>query len=469
MYHRSRTTFIFIIFGILVLVALGTVWYFRGNLKQAAVEQAAERLVADPGQRLNLTELLGFNEPRTYLVLLLNNTELRPGGGFIGAYALVKFDHATPQILTLAGTENLLPNATLPSPPAPLAKYLKTNAWHFRDSNWSPDFASSSRVGLDLYAQEGGAAAADISGVIGFTPTVIESLLKLVGPITVGDQTYTADNFTEKLEYEVEYGYSQRGVLFKDRKAALGELAHALLGRLKISVLTHWSDYLRLAQQLLDQKQIMVYAKDDILQRLIRERGWSGEMKASPEDYLLWVDANLGSLKTDRVIKRTLSYTIASSTKGYLATATMRYQHQGKTDWRTSVYRNYARVFVPLGSTMVGALGGRLEPGALGQGVENGRRWFGMYTSLAPGQTKELSFQYLLPPSITNAIKQGDYQLFIQKELGTLSPGLTLNLNFATTVTWANPGEPAEEHGDSRYVLKTDLLVDREFRVLLQH
>src|SRR6185437_16558381 len=38
-------------------------------------------------------KLLGYNGTQTYLILFQNNAELRPGGGFIGSYGLVSFDH----------------------------------------------------------------------------------------------------------------------------------------------------------------------------------------------------------------------------------------------------------------------------------------------------------------------------------------------------------------------------------------
>ncbi|MSU75206.1 MAG: DUF4012 domain-containing protein [Candidatus Magasanikbacteria bacterium] len=470
-----KFSYTLIILGSILLLTAGVFWYFRGSLEQAAVKTAANQIsFGGAGEQLRLTDLLGFKEPRTYLVLLLNNTELRPGGGFIGAYAVIRFNHGNPEIITVMGTENLPPPAgKLPTPPAPLSTYLKTDAWHFRDSNWSPDFASSTIIGLELYKAEGGEGSDEISGVIGFTPTVIEDLIKLIGPVTVQGQTYTAENFTEKLEYEVEYGYAKRGISFKDRKAALGELAKVLIGRLKISALTHWSDYLKLSQKLLDEKQIMIFAKDPALQNIVRDRGWSGEMKQAPQDYLLWVDANLGSLKTDAALVRSLSYRLDAATDSYAATAVMRYEHQGKTDWRTTHYRDYARIFVPSGSRLIKITGatasGANKKGIVDEGEENGRHWFGAYISIAPGQTKELSFQYALAPMVTAAIKRGDYELLVQKELGTLATPVTLNLNFATTVVWANPGEAPAEHGDSRYSFKTDLNIDREFRVLLQH
>ena len=52
-----------------------------------------------------LDEMLGFDRPRNYLVLFLNNTELRPGGGFIGSYALGTVSSGHLDLIKVEGTE----------------------------------------------------------------------------------------------------------------------------------------------------------------------------------------------------------------------------------------------------------------------------------------------------------------------------------------------------------------------------
>ena len=111
--------------------------------------------------------------------------------------------------------------------------------------------------------------------------------------------------------------------------------------------------YIRLMRELGDEKQVVVYALDPALQTAMDGYGWTGRVPQNVEgDYLMWVDANLGALKTDHVMKRTLSYEIDLVGDRYQATAAMEYEHQGTFDWRTTRYLSYMRVFAPSGSEL---------------------------------------------------------------------------------------------------------------------
>lgn len=465
--------------GFIILLGLADLVKFfiaAPSFRKAVLTRVVRTLVPSPvSVEASLFEaMLGFSEPRTYLVLFLNNTELRPGGGFIGAYAVVKVDRGVPAILTVAGTEiidNQAKDRYFP-PPSPLKKYLRVSRWQLRDSNWSPDFAESASTSLALYRLEGGPAAREIDGVIGLTPTVLEKVLAVTGPIVVGGREFTAANAVEKLEYEVEYGYAKRGRSFSDRKRILDDLARALARRVVAGAALRWSEYSQLAAALLKEKHIVVYSAEPAEEAALVANGYGGAIRGGPVDYLMWVDANLGALKTDVVIERSLSYSFAPSGTGVRATASMTYANRGAFTWRTSRYRDYARVFVPLGSVFVSSDGAMetdrsAKPGVVDWGEENGRQWFGAFIAVEPGKTGRLSFTYDLPAPVAAAIRAGRYELLVQKQIGTLAPRLTLRLDFGKPVRGAAPGEGPAKHGDTVYELNTDLRFDREFAVSL--
>lgn len=72
--------------------------------------------------------LVGFEEPETYLFLLQNNHELRPTGGFIGTYGILKLQDGE---IKEFETDNIynLDKSTQPilqeSAPEPIAIYLE--------------------------------------------------------------------------------------------------------------------------------------------------------------------------------------------------------------------------------------------------------------------------------------------------------------------------------------------------------
>lgn len=468
--------FILILLLLLGAGSLSLYFFIRsGRLQSAVVRQVSQRITAGQAEANLLQKILGFDQPQTYLILFLNNTELRPAGGFIGAYAVVRTDKGVPKILKVEGTElldNLAPQDFPSVPPEPLQKYLFIKRWEFRDSNWSPDFASSAVKSLDLFKKEKGAAADDISAVVGITPTLLEEILKISGPITVNGEEFSAQNFTEKLEYEVEFGYAAKGLDFDSRKKILADLTHALLARMRGDMLKHWPQYLALGQRMLAEKHILAYAQLPEAQAVLLAKNWAGAMRPTSGDYLLWADANLAALKTDKVMERELSYSFApvtttkpgevgTSSGKYVGTVKMKYANRGSFTKFTTRYRTYARVFLPLGSRFI-SVSDNLKTD---QGVENGRQWFGAFTEIEPGKTKELAWRFYLATPIVEQIKNNSYSLLAQKQSGTIAHALTLDLNFGKDIVSAVPSEAATDLGNQTYSLKTDLRLDREFEI----
>jgi hypothetical protein len=421
-----------------------------------------------------LPDLLGIAESKNYLVLFLNNTELRPGGGFIGSYAVVTVSRGEIDIVKVEGTEKFGRNARddwRPVPPTLIKEHLGTDRWYFRDSNWSPDFSVGAQKAMELYIGQGGILEGEIDMVVGITTTALEEIMKITGPVTVQEIEFTADNVIEKLEYDVEYGFEDRGIRYEERKQIMKPLADAIMGKVKNTIFHNFDKYEEFVKRLTRERHLMVYSIDGNLEDQFREFDLTGLVVPTTGDYLMWVDANLAALKTDHAMERTLSYSIEKNETGqYVAIASMVYEHRGVFDWRTSRYRTYARVFVPKGSGLVKVEGSMKmdhssAPGRIDMGIELDKQWFGTFISIEPGNTKTLSFRYILPADIQQQIENGLYTLFVQKQLGTIAHGLTLDLDFGTNITSATPAELKSEWGDGIYRIKTDLRVDRSFEV----
>ncbi len=471
-----------IFLAIIILLALTILSFYlwslsKGGVRSVVVQKVAEKVISDPVEQNMVTKSLGFEKPQTYLVLFLNNTEIRPGGGFIGAYGVVRVDKGIPEILKVEGTEILDNNANpnlLPTPPKALEEYLGIKKWAFRDSNWSPDFVLSSIQSLDLFKKENGISANEISGVIGITPTLMEEILKISGPIVIDGQEFNSQNFTEKLEYEVEFGFNDKGLDFDQRKKILVDLSHVVLAKMKTDIFKQWPKYFALSQRMFSEKHILAYSTNPEMQKVLIARGWAGEVKNSVGDYVLWADANLGALKTDKVMDKEITYSFApTGTDRYVGTIKMKYNNTGSFTKFTTRYRTYARLFLPFGTEFISVAGSMKadkskEPAPVDRGIEKEKQWFGTFISIEPGQTKELIWQFYLSPSIVSQIKNGSYNLYAQKELGTVGDKLTLDFNFAKNITFANPSEDVKFIGDQKYNYKTDLRVDRNFQVNLK-
>lgn len=473
------------IFGVIILITLaagaGLYYTFRsGKLQQVVIEGVGQKLSVKQEEVSILEKALGLESPQTYLVLFLNNTELRPAGGFIGSYAVLKIDKGVPSLIKVEGTEildNSAPDFEF-APPDQLMKILNIKRWNFRDSNWSPDFALASERALELYKKEGGVEADNIDGVIAFTVTSLEEVLKISGPVEVNGMVFNAGNFAEKLEYEVEYGYADKGINFSDRKKTLIDLTKVMLEKMRKDIFVNWSKYLALMERMADEKQLMAYSLNAQTQTFLSNKNWAGRMVLPPKgDYLMWVDANLGALKTDASIKRELTVKVDQVGKERMVNQVkMKYIHGGKFDWRTTRYQTYARIFVPIGTELTGIEGvevpkpekgkPKIDPLTLvDKGEENGFQWFGTFLKVEPGETKELSFKYVTPARMFQMLSNRTFRMRVQKQPGVVNQKLNTDFGFEHPILYATPGSHNGNYGEDRYKMSFDFLKDTDFEV----
>lgn len=449
-----------------------------------ALEPSKQKLIElrgylnqDLGFLAKIPALVGYPEPKTYLFLLLNNTELRPGGGFIGVYGVVKVADGniesffTDDVYAIDGPSEAWLKET---PPAPIARYLNKR-WFMRDANWSPDFVVSAAEVERFYHLERGPAS-KFDGVIGITPDLVGKLLAITGPIEIDGHQFNASNVTEELEYQVEKGYIQGGVSHFDRKDIVGKLGSELVKRLLRTPVSKLPDLAAVAQAAVAEKHLMTSFADPSLMAFADAKGWTGRVPAVSGDSLLVVDSNMGALKTDAVMERSVYYSFRPDGDGYAARAVITYKNNGRFDWKTTRYRTYTRFYVPLGSTLIKGEGmtkddklndPRRTPGAIDVSADLGRTVFGGFISVEPGETKTLTVEYRLPESVVRSIKAGEYRLDVTKQLGTAGHRLTLDLDFDKKLAAAKPSEAPLDIGDKRYHLVTDLRVNREFSVTL--
>ncbi|HSD12423.1 MAG TPA: DUF4012 domain-containing protein [Patescibacteria group bacterium] len=426
--------------------------------------------------------VLGYPEAKHYLFFFQNNTELRPTGGFLGVYGLATVKDAdlaslvTDDVYALDGPAE---STARPSPPEPIRKYIGIDKWYLRDANWSPDFVVSAEVMARFFAEEAAVAyktdVPPVDGVLAVDPEVAKDVLKLTGPITIDGKTFTSDNVVDELEFAVEKGFTQAGVPFQERKGIVGRLVTEVIARLKAMPVSGLLQALGIVHRDLEEGHILISMRDTGLQTMVLQNDWGGKLKTVRGDYLSVIDANLASLKSDPAVQRSVAYAIAPQKDGsYVGSVKITYDHHGHFDWKTTRYRTYTRVYVPLGSKFLGVYGamendklkdpGR-HPGTAGMGDELGRTWFGAFISVEPGEKKTLEFRFSLAPSAVQAIRDGKYHLDVEKQPGTIAHGLTLDLDFGKKLTTAEPPEDRKEWGDTRYRFTTDLRIDRAFDI----
>jgi len=89
-------------------------------------------------------KILGHDNPKQYLLIFQNNSEIRSTGGFIGTYGLLTIDQGAIKSLFVDGIFNVdgqLHEKIIP--PRPIQKI--STAWSMHDANWFADFPTSAQ------------------------------------------------------------------------------------------------------------------------------------------------------------------------------------------------------------------------------------------------------------------------------------------------------------------------------------
>ncbi len=462
-HHRHRPAKRRKRFFVVLAAVVATVLIVGGVMvikRQPSVKPVVQLLSKARPEQLGLIgTVLGLSRPFTVLVVMQNSTELRPTGGFIGTVGLARISHGRVEQFWTDDVyhfdawawDHLVPEA----PPAPLAKYLRVHDRGLRDANWDPDFPTSAQEIITRFKEREGSLpveerAESVDAVVAVTPALVSRLLGSVGPITLGDITFTQENFVTVLQDFVEREYHDRGFVDRERKDVIEQLARELLLRITKNGALALGHLAPIAEAAISTKDILLYAVDPSLMRWISDHHASGSLPLPAGDVLGFFDANLASLKTDSVMERSLHYELHGST----ARVTMRYTNHGTFTWKTTRYRTYARVYAPAGSRLISVTGSLQDdrltnpkglPGSPDVTEEHGLAVFGGFTSVEPGQTRELSFTYELPDTV---LSRNPYTLTVVKQPGTGSVPLTLDFEFERMVKSAQPaGDNKNETG----------------------
>ena len=367
--------------------------------------------------------LLGLESPRTYLLLVLNEAELRPGGGFITGVGEVRVE--TGKIAQMEFSDSYTADDfTQPYPlsPEPLQQFMGIELLVFRDSNWSPDFPTAVRQALELYRPPHAVA---IDGVIAVNQHAAQRLLDILGPLTLpdSDEPVTGATLLEHLysTWTLEEGQSM-GEWWRQRKSFMEPLAEAIVARISEGDV----DWLALAttvQQLVLEKHVLMYFVDADVQALLAARGWDGGLRTPEGDYAMVVEANLGYNKASGKLDRAFTYEVDLAQSPPHATMTLTYTHTSNVDiacipesrydpeytqMMDRCYWAYLRLYTPEGARLVDASRHPIPADS----VANRQPWDGeVRVSVAEEGAYTVFEQVVLLPTASQVVVQFTYIL----------------------------------------------------------
>ena len=397
------------------------------------------RLVADMTRAFDiLPHLLGKEGKKTYLVVLQNNAELRPTGGFIGSYALVTFDQF--RLLDWKVEDVYAADGQLKGhvePPAEIKEYLGEAGWYLRDSNWDPDFPSAARQIEWFFEKETGM---QVDGIFAMNLFVIQDLLRVFGPIDIPDyeQAITAENLFEKAQFRSEMNFFPGSTQKKD---FLGSVGKHLFFAIEQSQPQDLAKFAAALIRSLQKGQLLLAVNDAGMALTIQNFGWDGSLKdvkctaqnnePCVKTYLALREANVGVNKANYYIKRGLIVSQVMEDGKLTTQLTINLQNLGNNSvWPSGTYKNYLRIYTNPENriTAVSINGNELENQRLTLTVEHGKQVVGFLVDVPIQEEKEITV--LMERDMPERSKQGiSSSILIQKQPGTENDSLTLELS----------------------------------------
>ncbi len=376
---------------------------------------------------------VGNNEMR-YMIIMQNDKELRPTGGFMTNYATFKIkdgllssDFTSKDMYSIDLTLDAI-DATydFPDAPQPYPKYLKVERWYARDMNFSPDFVNSMDQFMKFYKMASNINPIEIKpvdGIVAIDTKVIRELLDVTGPVTVNGVTYTKDNVVYELERIASLELREQ----MNRKRVLGDLMQQMLINVFQSDKNLWPKLIDKGIDLATRKHIQAYVFDPEAEALIDKYGIGGTIKADVKgDYSMIVSTNLGGDKTNWFTSKKVSETLDKQGDSWIKTVKIEYNYTQPSDELAPFvkrFRDWVRVYAPVGSKFISVDGS--EDGTMTDQEKN-KVWFSGYVELGPGETKTMTFKYELPKE---AITGNDYVLTLQKQGGIDKEPYTITVN----------------------------------------
>ncbi len=370
--------------------------------------------------------LLAVGTPtKRYMIIMQNDKEIRPTGGFMTNYATFKItnglldsDFTSKDMYSVDLTLDQIDAYTdFPDPPAPYGSLLKVERWYARDTNYSPDFVTSMDEFLSYYNWAGRINPAEIKpvdGIFAIDTNVIAELLEVTGPVTVNGTTYTKENVVLELEKVASLALAEQA----NRKRVLGDLMQGMLINVFESDSNLWPKLIDKGIDLANRKHISVYVFDEEAQALLDYYGFGGRIKENVDgDYSMVVSTNLGGDKTNWFTGKQVEHTLEKDGDKWVRTVKIKYQYTEPDSTYSAFvkrFRDWVRVYAPVGSELISVEGSEAEAYNLSD-QERNKVWFSGYLELGPGESKEITFKYYVPPEV---IGEKTYKLNIQKQSG---------------------------------------------------
>ena len=328
-------------------------WKMNAQKQMKTVEEIRGQLEVMKKFVKALPEFLGIEgKTKQYMVLFQNESELRPTGGFIGSYGILKFESG--KLLGLEVKDVYEADGQLKGhvePPWEIKTVLNEAKWFMRDANWRADFTKTSADIQWFLEKETGQK---VDGVIGVDLAVAKSFLKVVGGIYVSDfkETINEANLYEQAEFYAETKFFPGSV---QKASFLGAVGKQLFEEIKGLDIEKKAALMQSMIEMLEQNEIQIALNHKETAEIITDLGWDGKIYNGKcgvgdciTDYLYVVEANLGVNKANYFLNRNIEQAVNITSNQIERMLKINYENTAKNNnWPGGDYKNYLRVYLP--------------------------------------------------------------------------------------------------------------------------
>ena len=344
---------------------------------------------------------------KNYVVILQNNYELRPGGGFITGYGNLDFVMGFSDGLSFKNSYEI-DTQTYVTPPYPHEELLK-NEWYqgytFRDANWDPHFPNSAEELIKFYQDK--FPNRDVDGLIVMNFSLIEDLVHELGGIELNGKKLDKNNLFSEIEFEVNNIDRHDVEALENRKNIIGELATKLIKKAK----RHPFKTRDVLVKGLNNKNLYLWLENERLQNKLIKKGWTNVLLPEDRSDFLAVNmANLGSKKADRYVQQEVHYYANITKELPQITTEVTIRYPGFTNTYSDNYKGYLRLYIPKNADVETA---PVDSETVSEGEF---KVIGTKIILPAGSKTSLTYVYTLP---RNTFLPNQYKLRLIKQSGS--------------------------------------------------
>ncbi len=303
---------------------------------------------------------------RHLFVMMLNPSEIRPGGGFLGSYVDLSLSNGSLKSLNVHDINDIDRELDLKVvPPKPIQTIA--SRWKTADANWFFDFPSSAKQVIQ-FAENSNLYKKDhitFDGVIAISADLVKDLLSLTGPVKLDELNLTieSNNFLSEIQKEIQ---TKREAQDSYPKKILKDLVPVLAQKLQALDANKKQQLLQLLGNWFEKKDIIFFSSNPEIQQFLQNLNLSGAVFELPQnfigDYLAVINSNLGGGKTDLFIDQKVYFSSQvnedGTTSNHLNIERSHHGQEGKYSWYKVPNQNYLEVFTLEGARLDNFSGG---------------------------------------------------------------------------------------------------------------